>query len=236
MERALRGLAEPGALELSEVIQLLAWNEMVPAARAVLERAVSLHVGLLTDALLDSATDFTIRRRIPRILSTTTDARALAGLVAGLDDARFEVRYQCSRAIRHLLTHHPDLKVDSARFMAVAERELSVPAPVWHGYRLIDSVEHDEDVSARDAADQSQRNLEHLFSLLAAVLPAAPLDVALRGLRSDDVALKGVAIEYLEGVLPAPVWSKLSRLLEVTTVSGGDALARSDRPHPARPQ
>jgi AAA family ATP:ADP antiporter len=236
VERALEQLTNPGALELSEVIPLLAWNDMVTLARAVLERAVSSHVGLLTDALLDSDTDFAIRRRIPRILGTMADERAIAGLVAGLDDGRFEVRYQCSRAIRRMLTRHPDLKVDGARFMAVAERELSVPPQVWHGYRLIDSVEHDEDISARDAADQGQRNLEHLFSLLAAVLPAGPLDVALRGLRSDDVALRSVAIEYLDGVLPTAVWSRLSRLLEVTsTASAGDAPAQSDRPRPARP-
>ena len=236
VQQTLQTLINPGALEISEVIQLLAWNEMVPHARAVLERVVSSHVGLLTDALLDSDTDFAIRRRLPRILSTTADERALAGLVAGLDDGRFEVRYQCSRAIRHMLSHHPDLKVDSARFMAVAERELSVSPQVWHGYRLIDSVEHDDDMSARDAADQGQRNLEHLFSLLAAVLPAAPLDVALRGLRSDDIALRGVAIEYLEGVLPPAVWSKLALLLDVPTPSDGDAPAQSAPPHPARPR
>jgi ATP:ADP antiporter, AAA family len=235
VEQALRGLVNPGSLELSEVIQLLAWNEMVPHARAVLERAVPSHVGLLTDALLDSDTDFAIRRRIPRILSTTADARAIAGLVAALDDARFEVRYQCSRAIRELVAHHPDLKIDSARLMAVAERELSVPAAVWRGYRLIDNVEQG-DVIARDAGDQGQRNLEHLFSLLSAVLPAGPLDVALRGLRSDDVALRGVAIEYLAGVLPPAVWSRLSLLLEVPTPSGGDAPVQSDPPHPARPR
>jgi AAA family ATP:ADP antiporter len=237
VKRALRGLVSPGALELSEVIQLLGWNEMVPHARAVLEGAVSGHVGLLTDALLDGDMDFAIRRRIPRILSTTPDARAIAGLIEGLEDTRFEVRYQCSRALRILLTHHPELKVDGARFMAVAERELSVPPSVWHGYRLIDTVEHDEEMSGRDAVAQGQRNLEHLFSLLSAVLPAGPLNVALRGLQSADVALRSVAIEYLAGVLPPAVWSKLSRLLEVTpTASGGDAPAQSAPPQPAKPQ
>jgi hypothetical protein len=108
---------------------------------------------------------------------------------------------------------------------------------VWSGYRLIDSVEHDEEMSVRDAAAQGQRNLEHLFSLLSAVLPAGPLNVALRGLRSDDVALRSVAIEYLEGVLPPAVWSKLSRLIELTpTASAGDAPGQSDPPHRARPQ
>jgi hypothetical protein len=233
--QALRGLVAPGALELSEVIQLLAWNEMVPHARAVLERAVPAHAGLLTDALLDFDTDFAIRRRIPRILGTTADPRAMTGLVGGLDDARFEVRYQCSRAIRELLTRHPDLPIDPARFLAVAERELSVPPPVWHGYRLIDNAAQ-EDLRARDAADQGQRNLEHLFSLLSVVLPAGPLDVALRGLQSEDVALRGVAIEYLAGVLPPGVWEKLSLLLDPPTPSDGDAPVQSDPPQPATPQ
>jgi hypothetical protein len=237
VKRALDRLDKPQALELAAVIQLLAWNDIVPHARTVLEGTASAHVGLLTDALLDKDTDFAIRRRIPRILGTTADARALSGLVAGLDDGRFEVRYQCSRAMRRLLTDHPDLQVDRARLMAVAERELSVSPQVWHGYRLIDSVDSEEDVTARDAGQQAQRNLEHLFSLLAAVLPAGPLDVALRGLRSDDAALRGVAIEYLKGVLPPPVWSNLWRLLEATpTPSGGDAPVQSARPPQARPR
>jgi hypothetical protein len=233
--QALERLTNPGALEVAQVVQLLAWNEMVPHARPVLERAVASHVGLLTDALVDSLTDFAIRRRIPRILGASADPRAVAGLIQGLDDARFEVRYQCSRAIRGLIARHPDLKVDSARFMVVAERELSVPPSIWHGYRLIDSVDHDGEVSPRERADQGQRNLEHVFSLLAAVLPAGPLDVALRGFRSEDAALRSVAIEYLESVLPPAVWSKLSRLLEVPTGSGADVPPRSVPPHPTTP-
>jgi hypothetical protein len=238
VELALEDLADPGALEVSQVIHLLAWNDVVPAARTVLERTAAAHLGLLTDALLDPDTDFAIRRRIPRVLGTTPQGRAIAGLVAGLDDARFEVRYQCSRAIRRLIMRHPGLTVDGARMLEVAGRELSVPASIWHGYRLIDSDDHDDDSGTPDApADHEQRNFEHLFSLLAAVLPAEPLDVALRGIRSDDAGLRGVAIEYLQGVLPPPIWSNLRRLVEAPpTASGGDVPGQSDPPPPATPR
>ena len=129
------------------------------------------------------------------------------------------------------------LKVDGDRLMAVAERELSVSPQVWHGYRLIDSVEHDDDTSAPEGASQGQRNLEHLFALLSGTLPAGPLDVALRGIRSEDASLRGVAIEYLESVLPRTVWENLKRLLDATpTRSGADAPGQSDPPPPASPR
>ena len=128
---------------------------------------------------IDPDADFAIRRRVPRILGTLSDPRALEGLVSGLDDTRFEVRYQCSRAIRRLLTKYPSRSVDSARILAVVERELSVPPQVWHGHRLLDSVELEDDSMAEPDSAQEQRNLEHVFSLLSTVLPPEPLSVAL---------------------------------------------------------
>jgi AAA family ATP:ADP antiporter len=236
VERALKQMSQPGAIEIGQIIQLLAWNDMVPDARAVLERSGAAHIGALSDALLDASTDFAIRRRIPRVLGTLADARALAGLLAGLDDERFEVRYQCSRAIRRLITRSPGLAVDRARIMAVVEREVSIPISIWRGYRLIDSAEDDAAGPLTPSPDQGQGSLEHVFSLLCAVLPAGPLDVALHGIRSDDAGLRGVAIEYLEGVLPPGVWANLRRLIEAApTTSAGDAPGQSAPPPPATP-
>jgi len=212
VDRALSRLSQPGALELAQVVQLLAWDDMVAQARAVLERTGASHVGLLTDALLDAETDFAIRRRVPRILGGIEDARAVEGLRRGLDDARFEVRYQCSRALRRLHAHHPHLSVDRSKVLAVVERELSVPVAIWQGHRLIDHTEVDTD--AEFALRQGQQNLEHLFSLLSLVLPAEPLTVAIRGLGCDDAALRGVAVEYLGTVLPPAIWKRLQDLLE----------------------
>ena len=51
----------------------------------------------------------------------------------------------------------------------------------------------------QDPADQ---RLSHVFSLLSLVLPREPLQIAHRGLLSNDRRLRGTALEYLEGTLP----------------------------------
>jgi hypothetical protein len=237
VERALARLDRPEAAEIAQVVQLLAWDDLVAAARTVLERDAASHIGLLIDALLDPDTDFAIRRRVPRILGALSDSRALEGLVSGLEDARFEVRFQCSRAIRRMLTRSRALSVPTPRILEVVERELSVPLQVWHGHRLIDTVEHDEDGVTGALPAQEQRNLEHVFSLLSTFLPDEPLAVALTGIRSTDASLRGVAIEYLESVLPPPVWARLWVLLDVAvTPSDAGAPARSGPPPPATPR
>ena len=91
-----------------------------------------------------------------------------------------------------------------------------MPQQIWQGYRLIDQPERDEPAGLGETSDLSQRNLEHVFSLLAAVLPREPLQVALRGIRSPNPGLRGLALEYLESVLPPPILSKLWQLVDAT--------------------
>ena len=220
---ALARLTRPDRAQVAQVIELLAWDDLVGSARQVLERVSPAHVGLLTDVLIDPSTDFAVRRRIPRILGAIGTDRALDGLVRGLDDSRFEVRYQCGRAIDRLLRKDSSLPVDTAHMFTVVERELSVPLQVWQGHRLIDQPERDEG-AGDDPTDLRHRNLEHVFSLLATVLPREPLQVALRGIRSSNAGLRGLALEYLESVLPPPI---LARLWQVVDVPAREAPTRT---------
>jgi hypothetical protein len=41
------------------------------------------------------------------------------------------------------------------------------------------------------------------------VLPTAPLQIAYRGVHTDDPVLRGTALEYLEGVLPPDIRDRL---------------------------
>ncbi len=224
VEAALAKLTRPDRTQVAQVIELLAWDDLVGSARKVLAQVAPSHVGLLVDVLLDPATDFAVRRRIPRILGTLSSSRALDGLIHGLDDTRFEVRYQCGRAIDRMVAKDPKLTVDAGHMMELVERELSVPLQVWQGHRLIDQPDRDEDPVAQDPTDLRHRNLEHVFSLLVTVLPREPLQVALRGIRSSNSGLRGLALEYLESVLPPPI---LARLWQVVDVPPRTALERS---------
>jgi hypothetical protein len=61
---------------------------------------------------------------------------------------------------------------------------------------------------------RASRSLEHLFTLLSLVLPAETVRLAFHSLHTDDRHLRGTALEYLETVLPEPVWQKLRPFLD----------------------
>lgn len=204
------------AMHVAQTLQLLAWDDVTAPVRRTLECCVDRHIGLLTDALLDGGTDFAIRRRIPRLLVGSPSQRTLDGLALGLADSRFEVRYQCSRAMDRVLVADPSLRVDAARIFQVVERELSVARPVWNGHRLLDQFESSDAVMFLDEhlRDRANRSLEHVFSLLVTVLPREPIKVAFRAMHSDDQSLRGLALEYLTGVLPENVRVRLWEILD----------------------
>jgi AAA family ATP:ADP antiporter len=210
VEAALRALKRPDRVEVAQVLPLLAWDELVPIVRLTLERVAGPHVGLLEDALRDRETDFAIRRRLPRILCNLASGRALDALVAGLDDPRFEVRYQCARAINRLRSRDATATVSRETIMNVIERELSVPLQLWQGHRLLDQPDADDEPTLEfEQSETGERNIEHIFSLLSMVLPREPLEAAFRALRSSDPELRALTLEYFEGVLPPPVLVRL---------------------------
>ena len=214
---ALRRGSALDRVHIAAAIGLLAWDEVLPEARAALQDAAPAHLGMLVDALLDPATDFVIRRRLPRLLGGVASERSLSGLLDGLDDMRFEVRYHCSRAIARLLEQDPRLSIDRTRMIGVVERELSVPPQKWRGYRLLDRPDAEpEPGGTREFPEDASRFLEYIFQLLSTVVPREPLDAAVRGVRSPHAGVRGLATEYLDQVLPPAVLDRLRQLLPPT--------------------
>jgi hypothetical protein len=62
--------------------------------------------------------------------------------------------------------------------------------------------------------DRANRALEHVFTVLALVLPRQPLKIAFRGLHTSDRQLRGTALEYLETSLPDDIRKALWPFLE----------------------
>jgi hypothetical protein len=226
---SLQRASEFERIHVAQTIDLLAWDAVLPAARAALEQLVPDHLGILTDAVANPNTDFAVRRRLPRILGTVPVRRSLDGLLIGLDDPRFEVRYYCSRAMTRILINNPGLSVEPARIIAVVERELLVPPQRWNGYKLLDRPETEPLTDYADIHRDSSAYLQYLTSLLSMIIAPEPLDAAIRGLRSTDPGVGGLAREYLHEVLPSAVLDRLTALIGATS-SAADAPAQSAVP------
>ena len=215
---------------IPHVIPLLAWDPVAEDAIRALTIVAPSHVGSLADALLDPYEDFAVRRRIPRVMAVCRTQRAADSLLLGLADTRFEVRFQCGRALATIVAKHPAVHVDSSRVFDVVLKEVAVGRPVWESRRLLDRLDDDEsngfvDEFVRGRANQS---LAHVFTTLSLVLPATPLQIALRGLHADDEHLRGTALEYLESILPPMIREPLWPFLEDRRPAGRTIRPRED--------
>ncbi len=222
---AIREIRQPAPPVAAQLVRLLAWDEVSNEAREVLQLNPTPVTGLLVDHLTNPDVLFGIRRRVPRILARSDSQLAASGLLAGLEDQRFEVRFQCSRALDALKQRRPGLKVPADAVYAAVERELKVAHPIWNSRRLLDR-RADADQNAylddvlRERADQS---LEHVFSLFAAVLPRDPVKIAFRALHTEDKTLRGLAAEYLDSMLPPHIRELLWKMVEPGLSKGAPA-------------
>jgi hypothetical protein len=212
----LRGGHDLTATLVPHVIPLLAWDVVANDAVDALRRVAEERIGALTDALIDPNQDFAVRRRLARVFSVCVSQRAADGLLLGLDDVRFEVRFHCARSLTLILERNPRLRVSRDRVFDVVLAEVKVGRPVWEGHRLLREIEAQANRVFADefVKDRASRSLAHVFTLLSLVLPVEPLHVAYRGLHTDDDKLRGTALEYLESVLPKPIREGLWPFLE----------------------
>src|SRR5262249_17880228 len=146
-----------------------------------------------------------------------------------LDDARFEVRYHCSRAINRILTKNHELSVNRDRILAIVDEALSVTPQIWRGYRLLDLPDAAEPSETPPPEVERTRHLQYIFSLLSTILARKLLDAAVDGIRSPNAGVRGLAIEYLDQVLPPHMLGRL-RALIASTRSSGDAPSQSGEP------
>jgi hypothetical protein len=205
------------------VLPLLGWDAVADDAVHALRRVAEDRVGEFTDALLDQYQPFAIRRRLARVFSVCRSQRAVDGLMLGLDDLRFEVRYQCARSLAAITGANADVRIERGRTFNTVQREATVSRHVWESRQLLDRLERTEKEPFGGAPDEritTNQSLAHVFTLLSLILPRQPLRIAFQGLHTNDERLRGTALEYLELILPAHIHERLSPLLDAGPTNG----------------
>ena len=211
--RIRAALAEPLPTECAPVaIELVGGpDEIAKLATDALRAIAPRCTGALVDSLLDTERDDRLRRRLPVILAAGLPDLAAWGLWRGMSDPSFEVRYRCSTVLAQLAQDVHLGPVDPEEVFEYVRKELLVDHDEWKGRK----VESDPVIAYEAESDVS---LAHVFRVLGLVLPAEPLRVALHAVQTDDTSLRGMALEYLESILPPDVRAQLWPLIE-----GGDA-------------
>jgi hypothetical protein len=204
--RAVLGSEQPLDAPLVPIaIQLLASPEFYRDALTALRKIAPRITGQLADALCDRDVAPEIRRRIPRVLSACPTQASAQALLCGIEDERFEVRYECGRALLQITEADPSITIPLETAIAIVKREVASSKEAWESQR---EAEFDEDESESSALidrllrDRFDRSFEHVFSVLALALDRESIRIAFKALHQEDARLRGTALEYLETVLP----------------------------------
>jgi hypothetical protein len=191
-------------IHVAPVIRLLARDDVSEDAVKALRPTAAAIVGQLTDALLNLDEDFAVRRRIPRILATCPSDRTVDGLMRGLADIRFEVRFSCGRALARICEVDSKLRPQAEAVYGVTRQEIARAQRLSEAPRVLDSYEEDS-APAVEPWSTTDLRLEHIFRLLSLSLAREPLQVAFQALHADNAYLRGTALEYLESILPLDI-------------------------------
>ena len=200
VKRALPVDRDPDPALVPFLIPLLGRDAVLGEVVKTLRRVAERTTGQLLDALLDPAQPPVVRRRIPRVLVAAPTLRVAEGLLRGLDDPRFDVRARCGLALLRIRERNPEVAVPKDAAFAAALRELQREALAAGGEGVLGT--HEEVV-------------DHVFLLLSLVLEREPMQIASRALHSEDRALMGTALEYLETVLSDDLRRALWKRLQV---------------------
>jgi AAA family ATP:ADP antiporter len=185
---ALRLDAARSPLLVGLVLELLARDDVAREARVALAPVVPQVVGAILDVVLDEERASRLRRRAARLLRGAPSQRTAEGLVLGLGAKALDVRYTCGQVLVDIHEQNRELRFDAATLFDRAKRELQAPS-------------------------DDPRTLEHAFNVLSLTAPREAIQLAYGALQSTDSFLRGVALEYLDVVLPADVRSAMTQRL-----------------------
>ena len=197
-----------------QVIELLGRDETARAAHDALSRAADQIAGQLADRLADPAENEKVRRRIPRVLAASKSPLAWQGLFRQLRDERFEIRQRCARGLEKMLQNHPEFRPQPAAVFEIVGSELTASKKVFS--KRSEAQAEDGDLVLLDEVLRERGSLlmTHVSTLLGLVLPPQSVRLAFRALHTDDAKLRGVALEYLDSVLPKGVREQLAAQIE----------------------
>ena len=190
LERIRAALRDPprDPLIISSLVPLLARDGVLRPVVSALAGFGARAAGEMVSALHDPGTRDVVRRRLPIALKSCPSALARDGLLAALDVSDFEIRLRCARALLALTDEHPELLEPFPKVLGLVERELK-------------------------NSGATDRVREHVFNLLALALEREPVRIAAKAFTTDDTYVRGTALEYLETVLPAHLFSALGSLV-----------------------
>ena len=190
-------------------------DDVHPVASATLKRVAPMHLGSLADALLEKKMPLFAKIRVLDIMTSTPSSRCMHLLVSLLTVTSLELREKVAYSLAAIARKNEKLKVSPIAVWDLISREVELLQKSFYS----PSVDKNKNSIANHRLGM---HLAYMFHLLSLVSPSRPLFLALQGLSTSNMRLRGTAKEYLENVLRPDIRDIVIDLLdhkEVATVA-----------------
>jgi hypothetical protein len=161
--------------------------------------------------LLNPDLPLLVRQRLPGVLEASHSPRSIAGLLLGMVDETFNVRYSCARVLVRMRQRNPHIVIPRQQVYDAISNELQASPEDWEGRDM--ELKMDYATDEEDVNPEFNRGLEHVFTLLALTLDPDAVRLSMQAAFSKDLNLRGTALEYLENVLPGYLYNELLKHL-----------------------
>lgn len=172
------------------IIPHLADEHLARAAVKALQGMGLAILGTLEDVLLSPDEPVDVRRRIPLVLRNLRGEAVTRVLLRAIASNEAPVRKRSALALRDVLGESGLPEEEATRVIDLAIEELGRSPPA----------------------------LDHAFALLSLCVDRDSVEIVRRAVHSDDQKLRGLALEFLESVLPETGRSAVIRALERGTM------------------
>ena len=202
--QAVLSAGRAGQRELVPVlVRLLGDSEVAGEARRALRDFGPRVLGTLADVMKDPSENVEVRRNIPRVLAYVPHQATVEILLEGLFDYDAVVADRSLHALSKLRLVDSTLRFDPEKIRTRIRDEGE--KALWYRRALAclyPPEGQSADLLARLLSERTEQAEDHVFRLLALILPPATLHVSFLVLRRDDRLKKANVAEYLDNVLP----------------------------------
>ena len=210
------------------LVRLLGDPEVASEARRALRAVGPRILGTLADVMKDPSENIEVRRSIPRILAYVPHQEAVETLLDGLFDYDSVVADRSLRALSKLRLVDSTLRFDPERVHRRIRDEGEQALWYRRAFTCLYPEGQSADLLARLLRERIDRATDHVFRLLALILPPTTVHVSFLVLGRDDRTKKASVVEYLDNVLPSNLKNWVLPLIELKAAAPGEGPDRGE--------
>ncbi len=200
-------------------------------------------IALLVDAINKPQSSFTIKENIPEILAGLESPKAKTALIKLLKNKNLAIRLKAAKALYQLKEKNPKLKFQKRKIVRLILTECNLYYQALSAMYLQKKIaksfdvkkledEETEELIARNSlieilAEHLGYALEQIFTLLGMRYPQKDIEIAYKGIKSEQEEVRANALEFLDNLLQKDLRQTLLPLVEHVNIGQLEPLQKT---------